>query len=164
MSVEIELSGVNNNRERIDYLELILEGDAKRLEIIDLHRHKNLAHALITFAAAFGATLKFLPEANPYLITISLFCLASCFFLRDFQLHRYQHGWVGTIAEHLQTLASVINNPEGKVNFCLYYRTKERESLRWKEWTSFNRLAYYLLFLGAIGAGVILANGWIKTT
>ena len=162
MPIKIELSPDSSSQNRIDYLKMILEMDSKRLELIDSHRNRNLAHALITFAAAFGATLKFLPEANPYLVTVSLFCLAVCFFLRDCQLHMYQHGWNGTIRQHLVSLARVINRPDTKVVSYSYRKVAEREALRCKEWVSFNRWVYYLLFLGSIGAGVVVGNGWIR--
>lgn len=162
MPAHIELDPVSNNQERIDYLKMILDNDSKKLEIIDTHRHKNLAHALITFAAAFGATLKFLPDANPCLVGISLFFLATCFFLRDLQLHRYEHGWNGTIKEHLKKLEFIINNPKEKVDFYSYYKDEEWYAFRPKEFVSFNRWVYYLLAAGAIGAWIILAKDWIR--
>jgi hypothetical protein len=157
----IELKPAKDNQQRVNYLTMMLERDTKRLELIDSHRHRNLAHALITFAAAYGAALKFLPEANPFVVSISLFFLAACFFLRDFQLHRYEHGWKGTIEEHLAALARIVNSPEESVDFLSYYRSAEKDALRPKEWISFNRWIYYLLGLGAISAGIILAQGWM---
>ena len=115
----IELKPAKDNQPRLDYLAMILERDAKRLEIIDSHRNRNLAHALITFAAALAAALKFLPKANPFVVSISLLFLGACFFLRDFQLHRYEHGWKGTIEEHLATMARILNSPEEHVELFL---------------------------------------------
>lgn len=162
MPAYIELDAGTDNQERIDYLRMILDKDSKRLELIDSQRDKNLAHALIIFTAAFGAALKFLHDANPYLISASLFFIAVVFFLRDCQLHRYAHGWRGTMKEHLGKLAFVINNPRSKVDFCQYYRAEERRAFRLREWLSFNRWLYYLLMVGALGAGFILANGWME--
>lgn len=162
MPRHIQLHPVTNNQERVDYLKMILEMDSKRLGLIDSQRNSTLAQALIIFPAAFGATLKFLPDANPCLIVVSLLSLAACFFLRDCQLHRYEHGWNGTINEHLDKLSFILANPNTVVAFYTYYKAEEREAFRCREWLSFNRWVYYMLILGAFGAGVILAKGWMR--
>lgn len=162
MPARIRLYGQANNNQRIDYLKMVLERDSKRLEIIDSHRNKNLAHALIAFAAAYGASIKLLSDANPVLVSVSLLFLAVCFFLRDCQLHRYEHGWKGTIRMHSKKLACIINHPVREVGFRSYYRRWEKEASRPKEWMSFNRWVYYLLIIGSISAGIIIYKGWAQ--
>ena len=76
----IKFDPTKKNQDRIDYLSKLLDVDEKRLELIDQHRNKNLAHALVIFPTAYGAVLKFLHEANPYLISLSLLSLALVFF------------------------------------------------------------------------------------
>ncbi len=81
----------------MDYLFMLLDKDEKWVEIIDNHRNKNLAHALVAFAGAYAAALKLFRDTNPWAISISLTLLALAFFLRDMRLHQYAHGWNETI-------------------------------------------------------------------
>jgi len=116
-----------DRQEKINYVKMILSHDDERLKLIDSQRDKNLAHALIIFTASYGAALKFLPDANPFLISTSLFFIALCFFLRDFQLHKYEHGWSGTIKKHYETLSSLINDPSSNVKIDTYYKIEEKK-------------------------------------
>jgi len=159
---EIILAPCEKNRDRIDYMFKLLDTDEKRLELVDTHRNKNLAHAFVTFAAAYGASLKFFADANPILISVSLFLLAVAFFLRDMRSHQYSHGWTLTIKKHLYTLSEVINAPQKPVNFKRYYKEGHKLAIRWKEWFSPTRLAYYVLFIGAFLSYFILKEGWIQ--
>jgi len=138
----------------------LLDTDGKRLELVDTHRNKNLAHALVTFAAAYGAALKFFEEA-PGVVAVSLFFLAGAFFLRDVRSHQYSHGWSVTISMHLRALAKVINAPNEKASFELYYKEGQSKAKRGKECFSPTRFAYYILFLGAILSYFILNLGWV---
>lgn len=159
---EIELAPSKVNRDRIDYIFKLLDTDEKRLELVDAHRNKNLAHALVTFAAAYGAALKFFEEANPFLVSGSLLFLAIAFFLRDLRSHQYSHGWSLTITMHLCGLAEVLNTPNKPVTFKTYYKEGHRRAIRPKEWFSPTRFAYYVLFSGAVLSYFILKQGWIR--
>jgi hypothetical protein len=63
---------------------------------------------------------------------------------------------------HLHALAKVINSPEEKASFKLYYKEGQSKAKRGKEWFSPTRFAYYILFFGAILSYIILKQGWIR--
>ncbi|HET6428072.1 MAG TPA: hypothetical protein VFJ30_06675 [Phycisphaerae bacterium] len=160
-AADTTLEPSSNNQTRIDYLMMLLDKDAKWVEFIDNHRNKNLSHALVTFAGAYAAVLKFLPDANPWLVSASLTTLALAFFARDFRLHQYAHGWNATLRAHLHSLAKAINEPDDGVSFRMYYRAGEEHALRCSEYFSPTRLAYYVLILGGVMSFFILKFGWV---
>lgn len=160
-SKNIILDPKSEIEKRIDYLNLLIDNDHKRLVLIDSSRNGNLNYALITFAAAFGASLEFFRDVNAYIISCSLLFLSLAFFLKDYRLHQYSHGWTETIRNHLKALSDLINDPSLPQEIKIYYSSGEKKANRFKELYSPTKLAYYILIIGSILAFFIFRFTWI---
>jgi hypothetical protein len=147
---DIFLDSKSKIEKRIDYINLLIDNDHKRLVLIDSSRNSNLNYSLITYAAAFGASLKFLQDINPIIISSSLLFLSLAFFLRDYRLHQYSHGWTITITNHLKILSHLLNEPDHIQTTRIYYKKGEKRANNFKELYSPTRLAYYILIIGSI--------------
>lgn len=157
----IKLDPNSELQKRIDYLNLLIDNDHKRLVLIDSSRNGNLNYALITYAAAFGASITFFRDVNAFIISGSLLLLSLAFFLRDFRLHQYSHGWTVTIRNHLKILSYLLNNSNLQQNIHIYYSSGEKDANRFKELYSPTKLAYYILIMGSILAYFIFRYKWI---
>ena len=147
--------------QRIDYMNQLIDNSHKRIVLIDSSRNNNLNYALITFAAAYGASLKFLQDINPFIISFSLLSLALAYFFRDFRLHQYSHGWIDTTRHHFNVLSFLLNDSSITLEVKLYCKEGEKKAKRWKEWFSPTRLIYYILIFGSILSFFIFKYGWI---
>ena len=156
----INLDPKQNLNERIDYIKGLIEYGKKRLELIDSTRNTNLNYAFVVFIAALGASIQFLSENNTYVISAVLLLIASAFLYRDFQLHKYSHGWVETARMHFIIYSDLINNPENKFTIHFYYKNGEAKACRCKEWRTGTRLGYYLLILGSFIPVLLSLFNW----
>lgn len=142
----VELKGAANEGYRINFITTLLNNAESKVNHFDGLRQRNLTIALAIFAGMFAFTMQSSNDLRALSTSVALTVLMIIFFILDHRIDKYSSGWQETRTDLIESLQTVINDPEKDIKFLKYNKDGERNAnlLGWKS------ILHFMLVIGGV--------------
>ena len=150
--LEIHLEGTDDLEYRFKFVTALMQSADIKINHLDSLRQRSLVIALGIFAGlfSFALTTKSATQAG---LTGGISTMIMLFFwIVDFRMSTYSHGWQATRWNFVNTLEKLVNTPTDNRDFLMYVIEAE-------DWSKFYRLKSLIHLLLVFG-GVSTYFAW----
>ena len=144
--LEIYLEGTSKFEYRFKFVNALMQSADIKINHFDSLRQRNLVIALGIFAGLFSFALasKLPTQAD---LTGAISALIMLFFwIVDFRVSKYSHGWQATQWNFVKTLEKLVNTPTDDRNFRMY----ELKAQKFAKWYGLKSIIHLLLVTGSL--------------